>query len=128
MYVDLAIQLYTCQTIEPIIYWALGTLVIRFTRARLKNLCPHLWTVEPRHPNQKGVKVDTRPSRWIRLQFFCYAYRPSILPRRIFVTASSNFKIFSAAYSAATTIMADGLPVTMPGKMEPSTTKRLSVP
>lgn len=37
-------------------------------------------------------------------------------------------KILSAACSAATTIEADGLPVTWPGKMEASTTKMLSVP
>lgn len=36
--------------------------------------------------------------------------------------------ILSAAYSAAATIMDDGLPVIMPGKMAASTTKMLSVP
>lgn len=36
--------------------------------------------------------------------------------------------IFCAACSEAITIIADGLPVVMPGKMEASTTKRLSVP
>lgn len=43
-------------------------------------------------------------------------------------SAGSRARIFSAAYSAAVTIMAEGFPVTMPGKIDPSTTKRLSVP
>ena len=37
-------------------------------------------------------------------------------------------KILCAACSEAITIIADGLPVVMPGKMDASTTKRLSVP
>lgn len=39
-----------------------------------------------------------------------------------------NFMILSAACSEAATIMADGLPVIMPGKMDASTTNRLAVP
>lgn len=36
--------------------------------------------------------------------------------------------ILVAAFSAAVTIIAEGFAVTMPGNMDPSTTKRLSVP
>jgi hypothetical protein len=39
-----------------------------------------------------------------------------------------SLRMRSAACSAAITIIADGLPVDMPGKMEASTTNRLSVP
>lgn len=44
------------------------------------------------------------------------------------VLGKGNFIILSAACSEAATIMADGLPVIMPGKMEASTTNRLAVP
>jgi hypothetical protein len=36
--------------------------------------------------------------------------------------------ILAAAFSAAVTIIAEGFAVTWPGKIDPSTTKRLSVP